>query len=368
VAKKYFIDPEIRKAATLPASFYRDPGVFEALKDQVFYRTWQWIGDDRGLQAPSSARPFVLLEGFLDEPMVLTRDASGTLHCLSNVCTHRGNLVVGKAGPAKKLICGYHGRRFRLDGTFEHMPEFSEAEGFPRPCDHLHAFPLRQWGPFLFAGLNPGYDFQQVIDTMDQRVGFLPLDQLVEDPGRSREYPVKAHWALYCDNYLEGFHIPFVHAGLNAVLDYGDYQTLCFDYLNLQIGFASGGDAIFDLPEGHPDYGKKVAAYYFWVFPNMMFNVYPWGISVNLVQPVDGAATRVHFKTYVWDRSKLDQGAGSNLDRVELEDEEVVEGVHKGVRSRFYQAGRFSPTREQGVHHFHSLLADFLNRPAANGA
>jgi choline monooxygenase len=111
------------------------------------------------------------------------------------------------------------------------------------------------------------------------------------------------------------------------------------------------------------DHGKKVAAYYYWVFPNTMFNFYPWGVSVNLVQPLGPDRTRVSFRTYVHDASRLDRGAGSGLDKVELEDEEVVEGVHKGIRSRFYKAGRFSPTREQGVHHFHSLLAKFRSRP-----
>lgn len=362
MALNFTIDPDIRKAATLPASFYRDPGVFEALRERVFYRTWQWIGDDRKLEAGTSAVPFVLLEDFLDEPMVLTRDASGGLHCLSNVCTHRGNLVVGEAGKTRKLICGYHGRRFHLDGAFEHMPEFEKTENFPAACDNLPAFELRKWGPLLFAGLNPLFDFQQVIDDMSERVGFLPMEEFQEDPSRHKEYYINAHWALYCDNYLEGFHIPFVHDDLNAVLDYGDYQTVLYKYMNLQIGTAGDSDTVFDLPEGHPDYGKKVAAYYYWVFPNMMFNFYPWGLSINLVEPLGPSRTKVSFKSYVYDASKLGKGAGSGLDKVEMEDEEVVEGVHKGIRSRFYKAGRFSPTREQGVHHFHSLLASFLNR------
>ena len=71
--------------------------------------------------------------------------------------------------------------------------------------------------------------------------------------------------------------------------------------------------------------------------------------------------TKVAFLTYVWDESKLDKGAGALLDKVEREDEYVVEGVQKGLRSRFYQAGRFSPKREKGVHHFHKLIADFIN-------
>jgi choline monooxygenase len=92
-----------------------------------------------------------------------------------------------------------------------------------------------------------------------------------------------------------------------------------------------------------------------------MFNFYPWGLSVNVVQPLEINRAKVSFYSFVYDASKLDAGAGSILDKVETEDEEVVEGVQKGVRSQFYQAGRFSPTREQGVHHFHSLLAQFLN-------
>jgi choline monooxygenase len=256
----------------------------------------------------------------------------------------------------------YHGRKFQLNGKFESMPEFQNVKNFPRPCDDLHAFPLEQWGPFLFAGLDPAFEFSKVIAKMNERVGFLPLHEFKLDESRSKDYLVNAHWALYCDNFLEGFHIPFVHSDLNAVLDYGAYTTEIYDYLNLQIGYSDGGEEVFDLPEGHPDYGKSVAAYYYWVFPNMMFNFYPWGLSVNIVKPLSIDRTRVSFISYVYDESGIASGAGAALDKVQREDEFVVEGVQKGVRSRFYKAGRFSPDREQGVHHFHRLLADFLSK------
>ncbi len=358
--RKFHIDPDITKAETLPASFYRDPEIFETVRDQIFYRSWQWVGHEELVSSPQHVYPFNLLNGFLTEPMLLTRDTNNTIHCLSNVCTHRANIVVPKAGKSKKLVCGYHGRRFTLEGTFEHMPEFKEAEDFPRTCDDLYSFPLKQWGPFLFAGLNPSFDLQEVIDAMNERIGFLPLYDLKLDESRCKDYSINANWALYCDNYLEGFHIPFVHEDLDAVLDYGDYDTVLYHNMNLQIGYAEGTEAIFDLPEGHADHGKKVAAYYYWVFPNMMFNFYPWGLSVNIVQPRAIDRTKVSFYSYVLDASRLNEGAGSLLDKVELEDEAVVEGVQKGLRSRFYKAGRFSPTREKGVHHFHLLLARFL--------
>jgi ATP-dependent DNA helicase RecQ len=82
------------------------------------------------------------------------------------------------------------------------------------------------------------------------------------------------------------------------------------------------------------------------VFPNLMVNAYPWGLSINHVRPLAPDRTQVAFRSYVWDASRLDRGAGGALDRVELEDEAIVEAVQRGVRSRLYRAGRYSPTRE----------------------
>ena len=362
MANKFNIHPDITKAETLPASFYKDQAIFEAIKEMIFLKSWQWVGDKNLVLKPQSVHPFVLLDDYLTEPMLLTKDEDEKISCLTNVCTHRGNIVALNSGTAKKLTCMYHGRRFNLNGEFEFMPEFDETEDFPRPCDNLYKFPLRNWGTFLFAGLNPIFDFQQVIDKMKERVGFLPLEEFILNHTLSKDFLVNAHWALYCDNYLEGFHVPFVHEDLNAVLDYGSYKTEVYEYCNLQIGYTDEDTEVFDLPINHIDYGKKVAAYYYWVFPNMMFNFYPWGLSINIIKPIDINSTKVSFISYVYDPKKLDKGAGSSLEKVEEEDEFVVENVQKGVRSSFYKAGRFSPTREQGVHHFHRLLAEFLNR------
>ena len=358
----FHIHPEIEKAETLPASFYQRDDIFHDLREKVFHKTWQFAGDANDIRLQNQLKPLNLLDNFLNEPILLTRDASDKLHCLSNVCTHRGNIIVNDGGSAKNLLCKYHGRRFGLDGKFEFMPEFKDAEDFPRACDHLHRFPLLQWGPLLFVGLDEKFDFQKIIDKMKERVGFLPLEEFVCDPSRSKDYLVHAHWALYCDNFLEGFHIPYVHKDLNEALDYGTYTTEIYEHCNLQIGYSDDAVETFDLPTGHPDYGKNVAAYYYWVFPNMMFNFYPWGLSLNIVKPVSRNRTKLSFISYVWDESKIDGSAGAMLDKVEREDEFVVENVHRGLQSRHYTTGRFSPRREKGVHHFHGLLAEFMNR------
>jgi len=351
------IDPDIARAATPPGAFYTDPTVYEHQRQSLFPASWQFVCDAEPVRVPRATYPFTFLEGCVDEPLLLTRDDSDRLHCVSNVCTHRGALVCEHAGVVgKTLTCRYHGRRFNLDGSFKHMPEFDTAEGFPRPEDNLSKAPVAQWRQFVFASLGPAFPLDDLVADMERLVGFLPIESARLRPDRCRDYLVRANWALYIDNYLEGFHIPFVHASLGESLDYGAYRTELFPRSNLQLGIAEGAEETFDLPPDHPMSGEHVAAFYFWLFPNTMFNVYPWGISVNVVRPLAVDRTKISFLSYVWDDSKLERGAGADLDRVEREDEAVVESVQRGLRSRLYTTGRYSPAREQCVHHFHRLL------------
>ncbi len=356
----FIINPDITRAETLPAPAYSDAGVYDLARERVFRRSWQFIAHTDSVKVPGQCAPITLLEGCLDEPLLLTRDRADRVHCLSNVCTHRGTILCEAGGVEKSLVCRYHGRRFDLDGTFRHMPEFEKAVGFPSERDNLPKVAFEQWGPFVFASLGPAGALSDLIAPMRDRLAWLPLHEFRFDASRSRDYLVNANWALYVDNYLEGFHIPFVHASLNEAIDYAQYATELFRFSNLQVGAAKPGEAAFDLPASSPDAGKRIGAYYWWLFPNTMFNFYPWGLSINVVRPLGVDRTRVSFLAYVHDPSRLDQGAGAGLDRVEREDEAVVEAVQRGTRSSLYSRGRYSPTREQGVHHFHRLLAESL--------
>lgn len=357
---RYFVDPEIRRAKTLPASFYSDEATWELGKSNYFGNSWQWIGDASLAKIPGQVTPLEYLPGLLDEPLIVTRDAQDQLHCLSNVCTHRGMLVCEGACNERFLRCRYHGRRFGLDGKFQHMPEFEGVENFPTEADHLAQIPMANWKGQLFASLSPLVPFEEAFAPILQRLDWLPIQEFQHDPTASRDYLIKTHWALYVDNYLEGFHIPFIHAGLNEAIDYETYRYELYDHCNLQIAESKGASHSFNLPQSSPDFGKEISAYYWWVFPNMMFNFYPWGLSINIVRPLGPELTKVSFIRYVWDPTKIESSAGADLDRVEREDEVVVELVHKGLKSRYYDAGRFSPLREVGTHHFHQLLAKRL--------
>ncbi len=355
------VTDQISQSATLPSDFYFDQEVWEQMKEQVFAKSWMYVGDEEQIfNVAVNTYPFSLLEKYIEEPLLLTKK-DGEVRCLSNVCTHRGFIVSHHPGKNHKLTCSYHGRRFDLEGKFEFMPEFKEVEDFPRPCEHLHQLPLKKWSKFLFTSLDPSIDFSEMSDELDKRLGFLNMDDFVFAPQYSKIYNVQSHWALYIDNYLEGFHIPFVHPTLNGMLDYGSYETICDGHMVLQVGYADQGSEIFDIPQGHPDHGKNIAAYYYWFYPNFMLNVYPWGVQLNIVRPYTPQFTKVEFLYYIKDQEIWDRMNGEQIgEKTQQEDEWVVEGVQKGLRSRFYKDGRFSVKRETGVHHFHKLLKKYL--------
>ncbi|HRI02797.1 MAG TPA: SRPBCC family protein [Pyrinomonadaceae bacterium] len=335
------IDPDIRKAKTLHADFYTDPAYFELSKEKIFARSWQFLARADDIEGVT---PFVILPGMFDEP-VITVKTSEWISCLSNVCTHRGKILVEEPCHADLIRCPYHGRRFLLSGKMISMPEFEDVEDFPSEADDLKMLPFAERQGFLFASLEPVDAFEAFVGDVAERFADDEYDASALRLTDRREYEIDAHWALYCENYLEGFHIPYVHKALNAVVDYGSYTTETFRFSSLQTGLGDDG---------------KVAARYLFIFPNLMFNFYPWGISVNVVRPVSPSKTVVEFLTYVRDESLMEKGAGADLHAVELEDEAVVESVQKGIRSRFYKHGRYSPTREQGTHHFHRLIAEFM--------
>ena len=354
------INPNIAEAKTMDKSFYLSPLYLELSKEKIFLKSWHFIGDKSQFTPKINIVPHTILGDFLDEPILLSKDGEGKIHCLTNVCNHRGNILAAAPCYQKNIRCKYHGRLFQLDGTFISMPEFKNVLNFIPENNHLKTLPLFNWGNLLFTSLIPEMDAKVYFTEMQKRMSWYPIESLQYDASKTQTFIIQANWALYCENYLEGFHIPFVHPTLNSFIDFSNYTTEIFPYSSLQLGIGKNEKDCFKLPQNSIDYGKLVAAYYFWVFPNMMFNFYPWGLSINIIEPLTVNTTRVKFIQYILDESKLEKGAGSGLNTVESEDEEIVQNVQKGIKSIFYNHGRYAPEREQGTHHFHSLLTNLL--------
>src|SRR5688500_1355662 len=106
----FHVDADIRKARTLHSDFYTDERHFVLSKERIFARTWHFLASERQI---SGLTPATILPDFLDEPVMLSRNGESIV-CLSNVCTHRGKVLIEEPCEANLIRCGYHGRRFSL--------------------------------------------------------------------------------------------------------------------------------------------------------------------------------------------------------------------------------------------------------------
>lgn len=343
------IDPDIRRATTLPSKYYTNSIIFESILNR-FRSMWNYVGHTSQFEDNT-----IIPINILREQMLVTK-TQGEFHCISNVCTHRGMIIQNEKQCKKTLTCPYHGRTFSLDGKFKQMPEFDLTENFPTESDDLPNFAIELWNRLIFISQEPNSQLADCLSEITERMRFLDLNNLRYDSSRERNYTINANWALYVDNYLEGFHIPFVHKDLNSALQYNQYETELFENGVLQLGIAQEGVPYFEIPEGHEDYGKNIAAYYWWIYPNLMLNFYPWGLSLNIVKPLTVGTTEICYYGFILDEKLLGKGAGGDLDKVEMEDQFIVESCQLGMNSSSYQRGRYSPTMERGVHHFHRIL------------
>ena len=142
------IDSDIRKAATLEGNFYTSKSCFKDTLENVFIRSWQFITDDNKLKENKNAFPFQFLGNLLPEPLVLINN-EGNINCFSNVCTHRGNILINEPCTIKKHItCSYHGKQFNTCGKFKFMPKTEDMKNFPSVQDNLPEVSAVKWKQF----------------------------------------------------------------------------------------------------------------------------------------------------------------------------------------------------------------------------
>ena len=356
--KKISINKDISIAHTMPSYYYLDDHYYELSINNIFKNSWQIIKDKNSLI--SKIYPITFLKGSVNEPLLLTFE-NNEYFCLSNVCTHRGNLLCTKKTDSNSIRCKYHGRLFTLKGNFKSTPGFEGVKNFPQDSDNLNNVKLKIWKNFIFNSLNPLIDINSILNDIDSRLGWYPFNKLSYDEFNSSTYIIDAHWALYCENYLEGFHVPFIHQGLNKDIKLDTYNTEILNNGVLQYAMSKIKKDALKIPDGYIDSNKDIYAYYYWIFPNMMFNFYSWGLSINIIEPISKNKSRIRFLSYPLDGHKQPKNIDSSLDKVELEDQEVVCNVQKGIKSRFYNKGRYSVIHEIGIHHFHRLICKHIN-------
>ena len=357
--KKISVHKDIKKAHTLQSEFYTNEYFFKLSLKKIFNSSWQYIIHKKKLESIIQY-PFFFLKDTINQPLVLTLK-NGDIYCLSNVCTHRGNIICTKKNTDKLLKCNYHGRLFELSGEFKSTPGFKEALNFPLKKDNLKLLPIMNWNDYIFTSLSKNNIFVDIFDKMKERLDWYPFDELNYCEKSSKEYIIDAHWALYCENYLEGFHVPYVHEGLNSNIDFSSYNTELLDNGVLQYTYSKSIRKTFNNINGSPKSAQNIYAYYYWFFPNIMFNYYSWGLSINIIEPINKNKSKIKFLSFPLSNKQQPVDDLDSVDLIELEDQKVVQQVQRGVESPFYNKGRYSPDYEKGVHHFHRLLCRYLN-------
>ena len=354
----YEFEERIERAGTPPASWYTDERVLAAERLKVFGRTWQLAG--RAEQAAAPGQFFTAEVG--GEPVVVVRDEGGRLRAFSNVCRHRAGPVASGEGRCERFRCGYHGWTYALDGRLLAAREFDGVERFS-PAEHaLPEFRAERWGALVFVNLDAG------AAPLAETLADLPALTEGRDwdsmrPAARRDWTVECNWKTYVDNYLEGYHIPLVHPALHRELDYARYRTETRRLYSIQ--HAPLRPTASRIPA--PAAAGEPAALYLWVFPNLMLNVYADNYSTNLILPLGAGRTLTVFEWYFREpdseltRERVARTVALS-DEVQVEDIRVCEAVQAGLRSRTYARGRYSVRRENGVHHFHGLLSEFMGR------
>ena len=355
----------LAEAKTIPGPWYTDERIAELERQTVFSRTWQMVGR---VEQVADAGQYITGE-VGGEPIVVVRGQDGRLRAFFNVCRHHAAAVMTEpCGTAQRLQCPYHGWTYGLDGSLKGVPDFDGVKNFDRTKNGLMPVNVDVWEKFIFVHLDPDpLPLEDYIGDMVRQFKPLKLEGL-HFAGR-REWIINCNWKVFVDNYLDGgYHVPYLHKGLNSILSYSDYTITNGDRYCLQSSpiDASGGETMTASV-------RQGQALYYWLYPNFMLNWYEGYLDTNLVLPLTIDKMKVIFEFYFSDvgttAADRNEKSMNVSERIQDEDHSICVSVQKGLSSRAYGAGRISVRREAGENLFHKLLyADLtsgLRRSAA---
>ncbi len=354
----YDQDAPLEMAYTIPAAWYVDERIARMEREQVFGGNWIAVGRTDQVAALGEFFTFDLA----GEPLIVVRGTDNQLRAFYNVCRHHAAAVAtAPCGIAQHLRCPYHGWTYGLDGSLKGAPEFAGVCNFDRAGNGLVPVSVAVWENLIFVNLSgQPPTLESYLGDLPGRIAPLSISKLGFFARKS--YTLACNWKVYVDNYLDGgYHVPHLHKGLNSVLEYTEYTIENGEHYALQ---SSPLVSSKDLSVAHTRTGDR--AYYYWLYPNFMINIYEGVMDTNLVLPLGQDRCLVIFDFFFGDtspeREQYNRESVEVSDRVQAEDVDICESVQRGLHSRAYGAGRLSVRRETGEHLFHRLLAADLKR------
>jgi choline monooxygenase len=368
-------DRGVAASGTLPNDWYTSRELFDLEQRTLFREIWHCVG--RVEQVAEPGQYFVT--EVADEQVVVVRGRDGELRALSNVCLHRAGPVAVGCGKRNAFQCPYHGWTFELDGRVRNTQGMDGTEDFEPQRMRLPRFQVGTWGPTVWVALEPTVTLDEWLGDVTPRLANYGIDEMRFAGGR--RWTIGCNWKMYVDNYMEGYHIPFIHPGLAQSLSPTIYTYRLGRYSNEQYGGEPhprgpgsrvagilGGTQEFRRLKPPPDgldESERTGYYFHWVFPLTTINFMPDGLLMFRVRPVAPELTESMFMWWFPEprsfQDRLLQAAIVNFGHlVNTEDYEICQQAQKGMRSRVYRQGRYAASQEMCLHHFHAMLTSAM--------
>lgn len=358
----------LEEASLLPLNCYSDPEFYRFEADQLFMRSWLPVGRIDQVALPGQ----YFTRELFGEPIVVVRGEQG-LSALSNVCRHRGRVIMEGAGQTEKqhMTCPYHAWRYDLQGQLTHAPHMERSRGFKCKDSHLPELALEVWQGFIFV------NFDRNAEPLGPSLA--PLDKVLEGYNLSQmgcvdfeRYTGNWNWKSTLDNFTEAYHQPLVHSRTiepwvpctQAVYEdvEGPYN-LFYMYTRDGEPFQTMLPPVPGLSEEH--YRRTTVIN---VFPYFHLLIDPSSImwldceirgaeDHDLVWRLLAPSETLNSPQFPAQKQELH----SLLRPVWAEDEYACSGHATGVRSRFAEAGRMS-YMEKSLHQFYNWLLDQYQR------
>ncbi len=166
---------------SLPGAFYTDSLWTQTECSELFARDWFCVGRVEEVSQPGDFFAF----DQIGEPLLVVHGRDGVIRVLSNVCRHRGTVIVEGSGNTKKFLCPYHQWAYDTAGQLLNAPHLDSHEAFNLQECRLPELKCEFWQGFNLANLNPrAASISKQLVALDEVIKNYHLDHVTALPGR----------------------------------------------------------------------------------------------------------------------------------------------------------------------------------------
>jgi choline monooxygenase len=370
-------------AETLPAECYWKPEIFERELQNIFFKEWLCVG--RVEDIPNAGDYMTV--SIASEPLIIVRDAQGEVRAHLNVCRHRACQLVQGEGSVKAFRCPYHGWMYALNGELRGTPDFKETRNFNKADYSLHSAKVEIWEGYIMINMNAdAAPFKDQVS--DANIWGLDRYRMGEMVTTHRwEYDIKCNWKVYVENFIEEYHIPWVHPEtfqpMTPMKRWVEYPDLTDQPHTIMIGqtpglsFSDTGDALFPVSPGLDSLPVEYDGMPIWLaYPTLMVIPVVDALVYYVAFPDGPENTKIMLRLCLHKDAVEAYNAGDpqalaagdeyarNAETFLAEDNAISEQQQVGLRSRHGTTGRFC--KHEGLARaFDKWVADKAYGPAA---